>query len=85
MEGDIISLWQEREIQQMAIDYWNQVRIQATIAAMQGMLANEVHSASVGKMARESGKYGSGVLASAAVEFADALIAELQKKVCDNA
>jgi hypothetical protein len=63
----------------MTID-WEQVRIQAAIAAMQGMLANETHSASVGIIAKEDGKSNTEVMAEAAVQLADALIAELQKK-----
>jgi hypothetical protein len=59
---------------------WQHYRIQASIAAMQGMLANETHSASVGIIAKEDGKSNTEVMAEAAVQLADALIAELQKK-----
>jgi len=59
---------------------WQHYRIQAAIAAMQGMLANETHSASVGIIAKEDGKSNTEVMAEAAVQLADALIAELQKK-----
>ena len=64
---------------------WQQVRIQATIAAMQGQLANDE---SVNQMI-ESFDYASlpdktkdymNLVAQSSVMLADALISELQKK-----
>jgi hypothetical protein len=57
-------------------EYRQQVRIQAAIAAMQGMLANPEHH----KTQVESGVPCSYFYAVNAVMCADALIAELQKK-----
>ncbi len=58
----------------MTID-WQQVRIQAAIAAMQGMLANPSHH----KVQIESGVPFSNFYAINAVMCADALIGELKK------
>lgn len=57
-------------------EYWQQARIQAAIAAMQGMLANPKHH----DIQVESGVPFSKFYAINAVVCADALIAELQKK-----
>ncbi len=57
---------------------YNQVRIQAAIAAMQGILSNETLSASVGKIARDDGRNNIEIMAKAAVELADALVKELK-------
>lgn len=54
---------------------WQQVRIQAAIAAMQGMLANPAHH----KVQVESGVPFSNFYAINAVMCADALIEELKK------
>lgn len=56
--------------------YWKDKRIQAAIAAMQGMLANPEHH----KTQIESGVPCSYFYAVNAVMCADDLIAELQKK-----
>ena len=58
---------------------WQQVRIQAAIAAMQGMLANPEHHI----MQRESGVPFSNFYAVNACLCADALVAEL-KKGCEE-
>lgn len=55
---------------------WQQVRIQAAIAAMQGMLANPSYH----KVQVESGVPFSNFYGVNAVQLANALIAELQKK-----
>ena len=55
---------------------WQQVRIQAAIAAMQGMLANPAHQ----KVQAESGEPFGYFYAMNAIMCADVLIAELQKK-----
>ena len=55
---------------------WQQVCIQAAIAAMQGMLANPEHH----KIQVESGVPFSNFYAVNARLCADALVAELQKK-----
>ena len=59
----------------MTID-WEQVRIQAAIAAMQGMLANPAHQ----KVQSESGELFGYFYAMNAIMCADVLVAELQKK-----
>jgi len=55
---------------------WQQVRTQAAIAAMQGMLANPAHQ----KVQAESGEPFGYFYAMNAIMCADVLIAELQKK-----
>lgn len=57
-------------------EFWQHYRIQASIAAMQGMLANPAHH----KVQVESGCPFSNFYAINAVMCADALIAELQKE-----
>ena len=79
-QGKANALRQEVAEMNKEREYWQHYRIQAAIAAMQGMLANETHSASVGIIAKEDGKSNTEVMAEAAVQLADALIAELQKK-----
>ena len=57
-------------------EYWQHYRIQAAIAAMQGMLANPEHH----KIQVESGVPFSNFYAVNARLCADALVAELQKQ-----
>ena len=56
-------------------EYWKQVRIQAAIAAMQGMLANPAHH----KVQVESGEPFGYFYAMNAIMCADVLTAELKK------
>lgn len=60
-----------------SITYWNQVRVQASIGAMQGMIANsseiDYRGISVYKIDREE-------IAKRAVEYARALVEELKKE-----
>lgn len=56
-------------------EFWQQVRIQAAIAAMQGMLANPSHH----KVQVESGEPFGYFYAMNAIMCADVLIAELKK------
>jgi len=58
---------------------WQQVRIQATIAAMQGQLANQVLTDNMIESVENVADFPK-VVANASVRIADALIAELQKK-----
>lgn len=58
---------------------WQQVRIQATIAAMQGQLANQVLTDNMIESVENVADFPK-VAANASVRIADALIAELQKK-----
>ena len=57
-------------------EFWQQVHIQAAIAAMQGMLSNPAHQ----KVQSESGEPFGYFYAMNAIMCADVLIAELQKK-----
>lgn len=79
-EQEIIDNWlnmrQQQPVQLATQEaYWQQVRIQAAIAAMQGMLANPAHH----KVQVESGVPFSNFYAINAVMCADALIEELKK------
>lgn len=56
-------------------EFWQQVRIQAAIAAMQGMLANPAYQ----KVQVESGEPFGYFYAMNAIMCADVLIAELKK------
>ena len=58
---------------------WQQVRIRATIAAMQGQLANQVLTDNMIESVENVADFPK-VVANASVRIADALIAELQKK-----
>ena len=57
---------------------WQQVRIQAAIAAMQGLVSNEIHLNHADKVAEEKGINTSTFLAKCAIDCADALVAELK-------
>ena len=57
---------------------WQQVRIQAAIAAMQGMLSNDCSVQSVMDMSEKVHRLPSDILATMAVSQADALIEELK-------
>lgn len=57
---------------------WPQVRIQAAIAAMQGMLSNDCSVQSVIDMSEKVHRLPSDILATMAVSQADALIEELK-------
>jgi len=57
---------------------WQQVRIQAAIAAMQGLVSNEIHLNHADKVAEEKGINTSTFLAKCAIDIADALVAELK-------
>ena len=59
---------------------WQHYRIQAAIAAMQGIISNTGRCAAVCEIAREDGMTPKQTLIATSVELADALIAELQKK-----
>ena len=69
--------WQ-REAEHSMRD-WQQVRIQAAIAAMQGQLANQVLTENMIESVENVDNFPK-VVANASVRIADALIAELQKK-----
>ena len=56
-------------------EHWQQTRIQAAIAAMQGMLANPAHQ----KVQAESGEPFGYFYAMNAIMCADALVAELKR------
>lgn len=72
----------ELELEQAKIEKsWQQVRIQAAIAAMQGLISGGIYSSSSTiKLAQKRGQSGTEFIAQMATEFADDLIAELQKK-----
>jgi hypothetical protein len=57
---------------------WQQVRIQAAIAAMQGMLSNDCSVQSVMDMSEKVHRLPSDILATMAVSQADSLIEELK-------
>ena len=57
---------------------WQQVRIQAAIAAMQGMLSNDCSVQSVMDMSEKVHRLPSDILATMAVSQADALVEELK-------
>lgn len=58
---------------------WEQVRINAAIAAMQGKLADHTAIANLWKLSCEDTKLFNYFIASAAVELADALVINLKK------
>ena len=60
-------------------EYWQQVRIDAAIAAMQGVVSNEIHLNHADKVAEEKGINTSTFLAKCAIDCADALVAELKR------
>ena len=62
----------------MTID-WDQVRIQASFAAMQGLISGGIYTSSAFRLAQERGQSGVEFIAQMATEFANALIAELKK------
>ena len=90
LQGEIIllkvgtaSLFPLNEVEPIPNTDWQQVHIQAAIAAMQGMIANpqtfeQLDHDKVYKEIRGGDK--SQIIAIASVMYADALIAELQKK-----
>jgi hypothetical protein len=80
MRGGMLDTYlaQDIEILQSEPD-WNQIKIQASIAAMQGMLANQDWPNSA-NIADDFDEYTERV-SSAAVDFADSLIAELKKQM----
>ena len=57
---------------------WQKVRIQAAIAAMQGMLSNDCSVQSVMDMSEKVHRLPSDILATVAVSQADALVEELK-------
>ena len=57
---------------------WQKVRIQAAIAAMQGMLSNDCSVQSVMDMSEKVHRLPSDILATMAVSQADALVEELK-------
>ena len=57
---------------------WQEVRIQAAIAAMQGMLSNDCSVQSVMDMSEKVHRLPSDILATMAVSQADALVEELK-------
>lgn len=57
---------------------WQKVRIQAAIAAMQGMLSNDCSVQSVMDMSEKDHRLPSDILATMAVSQADALVEELK-------
>lgn len=57
---------------------WQKVRIQAAIAAMQGMLSNDCSVQSVMDMSEKVHRLPSDILATMAVSQADALVKELK-------
>ena len=84
-EEEIIDNWlnmrQQQPIQPVTQDaYWQHYRIQAAIAAMQGLISGGIHTSSTIRLAQERGQSGTEFIAQMATEFADDLIAELQKE-----
>jgi hypothetical protein len=65
-------------LKQSTVD-WQHYRIQASIAAMQGLVSNEIHLNHADKVAEEKGINTSTFLAKCAIDIADALIEELKK------
>ena len=59
---------------------WQYYRIQASIAAMQGLISGGIYTSSTIRLAQERGQSGTEFIAQMTTEFADDLIAELQKK-----
>ena len=57
---------------------WQKVRIQAAIAAMQGILSNDCSVQSVMDMSEKVHRLPSDILATMAVSQADALVEELK-------
>ena len=57
---------------------WQKVRIQAAIAAMQGMLSNDCSVQSVMDMSEKVHRLPSDILATMAVSQADALVKKLK-------
>ena len=57
---------------------WQKVRIQAAIAAMQGMLSNDCSVQSVMDMSEKFHRLPNDILATIAVSQADALVKELK-------
>ena len=57
---------------------WQKVRIQAAIAAMQGMLSNDCSVQSVMDMSEKVHRLPGDILATMAVSQADALVEELK-------
>lgn len=74
-QEEVNELRQEVASMNKECEYWQQVRIQAAIAAMQGMLANPEHQ----KKQVESGEPFGYFYAMNAIMCADVLIAELKK------
>ena len=73
------NLWNDFELACLQEDTdWQQVRIQAAIAAMQGLVSNEIHLNHADKVAEEKGINTSTFLAKCAIDCADALVAELK-------
>jgi polyhydroxyalkanoate synthesis regulator phasin len=74
------ALRQEVAAMNKECEYWQQVRIQAAIAAMQGLISGNIYTSSTIRLAQERGQSGTEFIAQMATEFADDLIEELQKK-----
>ena len=67
-KADIIEFENESKGNKTDVEYWEQLRHQATIAALQGLLTNP-------------NKFGSAeVYADGAIGYADALVEQLKKK-----
>ena len=80
-----IEVGQDEEWKAEELDFakdidWQQVRIQAAIAAMQGLINGGIYTSSTFRLAQKRGQSGTEFIAQMANEFADDLIAELQKK-----
>ena len=79
-QGKVNALRQEVADMNKEREYWQHYRIQAAIAAIQGLVSNEIHLNHADKVAEEKGINTSTFLAKCAIDIADALVAELQKK-----
>lgn len=82
-EQEIIDNWlnmrQQQPVQLATQDaYWQQVRIQAAIAAMQGQLANQILTENMIESVVDVANFPK-VVANTSVRIADALVAELKK------
>ena len=69
--------WDEVEL--IDDDKWQHYRIKAAIAAIQGLVSNEIHLNHADKVAEEKGINTSTFLAKCAIDCADALVEELKR------
>ena len=77
-QGKVETLRQEVAEMNKEQEYWQHYRVQASIAAMQGMLSSKETMESIAKQARKLNVSIPTALAELSVGDADALIAELK-------